>query len=302
MELHLAPLENVSCFAFRSLCKGQTDSYTGMLSLSNLVKRNNVWKEVDIFKIENQRQWIQVATSKETECAAFLLKLEEELKAFPEKDNVYGIQLNASCPSPSLIRIGQGPALIKRATKVSNLLKELLKGRFKVSLKVRLGLNDFEVKQKKILSLFQELEKIEHPNFAGVTVHFKHAQQKSADNYDYSMIKELCRFNVPMVVNGGINSYADFLKIIEGVDSKNIKGFMIGRAAMENPNAIEKMRCEMNGSSFVERSSAVLKKEFEALCKAHPPNQSYIDKIHKYCAWSRGSEPAGPYTPKGFYG
>lgn len=302
MELHLAPLENVSCWAFRGLCRGQTDSYTGMLSLSNLVRRNNAWKEVDTYKIENQRQWIQVATSKEAECAAFLIKLEDELKAFPEKDNVYGIQLNASCPSPSLIRIGQGPALIKRATKVSNLLKELLKGRFKVSLKVRLGLNEFEVKQKKILSLFAKLEKINHPNFTGATVHFKHAQQKSADEYDYSMIKELCRFNVPIIVNGGINSFSDFLKIVKGIDVKNIKGFMVGRTAMKNPDAIAKMICEMNGSVFTQRSSAVLKAQFESLCKIHPPNQSYIDKIHKYCAWSRGSEPVGKYTPKGFYG
>ncbi len=302
MELHLAPLENVSCWAFRSLCVGQTDSYTGMLSLSNLVKRNNVWKEVDTFSIPNQRQWIQIATSKETECAAFLLKLEEELKAFPEKDNVYGIQLNVSCPSPALIRIGQGPALIKRATKVSNLLKELLKGRFRVSVKVRLGLNEFEVQQRKLVSLFEQLEKIDHPNFSGVTVHFKHAQQKSADAYDYSAIKELSRFNIPMIVNGGVNSYADFLKIVDGIDAKNIRGFMVGRAAMENPDAIAMMRKEMDKTSFVARSPSDMKEQFEALCKLHTPNSSYVEKIRKYCAWARGGEPVGTYTPKGFYG
>ena len=302
MELHLAPLENVSCFAFRSLCRGQTDSYTGMLSLSNLVKRNNVWKEVDTFPIEGQRQWIQVATSKEAECSAFLVRLEEELKAFPEKDNAYGIQLNVSCPSPSLIRIGQGPALIKRATKVVNLLGELMKGRFKVSLKVRLGLNNFEMRQRKLVSLFAQLEKITHPNFAGVTVHFKHAQQKSADAYDYSMIKELSKFNVPMIVNGGVNSYADFLKIVNGINTKNIKGFMVGRAAMENPDAIALMRKEMDGTAFAARSPAEMKSEFEALCKLHAPNQSYSDKIKKYCSWARGNEPIAEYTPKGFYG
>src|SRR3989338_5385303 len=124
MELHLAPLENVSCWAFRSLYTGVTDSYTGMLSLTNLVKRNNTWDEVDTFPIQGQRQWIQIATSKETECYAFFKKLEEEIKKHPEKDNIYGIQLNCSCPSPGLISIGQGPALIKRSTKVSNILKE----------------------------------------------------------------------------------------------------------------------------------------------------------------------------------
>ena len=88
MELHLAPLENVSCWAFRSTCRGATDTYTGMLSLGNLVKRNNVWKEVDTFPIPSQRQWIQIATSKETECAEFIRRLHEEIKNYPEKDRI----------------------------------------------------------------------------------------------------------------------------------------------------------------------------------------------------------------------
>ena len=54
-------MENITAWAFRSLCNGASDSYTGMLSLTNLVKRNNTWEEVDTFKIEGQRQWIQVA-------------------------------------------------------------------------------------------------------------------------------------------------------------------------------------------------------------------------------------------------
>ena len=127
MELHLAAMENVSCWAFRKLCQGASDSYTGMLSLGNLINRNNSWKEVDTYKIEGQKQWVQIITSKERDCTAFLAKLKEELVTEKDKENIYGIQLNASCPSKDVIRVGQGPALIKRATKVSNILKELLK-------------------------------------------------------------------------------------------------------------------------------------------------------------------------------
>src|SRR3989344_4703765 len=174
MELHLSSMENVTCWAFRALCQGATDSYTGMLSMNFLIRKNSAWKEVDMFKIKKQRQWIQVATSKEKECLEFIKQLNSELKENPTRDNIYGIQLNASCPSPEIIRIGQGPALIKRPTKVGNLIKELLKqDKFKVALKARLGLNPAEVQQRKVLSLFQELEKINDPNFTRITVHFK---------------------------------------------------------------------------------------------------------------------------------
>lgn len=288
MEFHLAPLENVSCWAFRSLCRGATDTYTGMLSLSNLVKRNNVWKEVDTFPITGQRPWIQIATSKETECAAFIKRLQEELKNNPEKDNVYGIQLNASCPSPALIRIGQGPALIKRANKISNLIKELLKqDKFKVSIKVRLGLNQSEVEQKKICTLFEHLAKINNPNFTGVTVHFKHAQQKSSEPYDYSILKDLLRYNIPIIINGGINTARDFSEIVKNLPEDNIKGLMVGRAAMQDPDALAKISNELIASTQTARTVDEIKKEFDSLCKTHTPNQIYLDTIKEYCAWAK---------------
>lgn len=279
MELHLAALENVSCWAFRNLCKGATDTYTGMLSLNNLVKRNNAWKEVDTYS-SSQRQWIQIATSKETECAEFIKRLQSELEKNPEKDNVYGIQLNASCPSPALIRIGQGPALIKRTTKIINLLKELLKSKYKASLKVRLGLNQQEVEQRKILSLFEQLEKIKNPNFTGVSVHFKHAQQKSDEKYNYSILPELLKYNVPIVVNGGITKTDD----LKNFRHKNIVGVMIGREAMQNPDVFLQIKNELEGNEFIKRD---VKKEFDSLCLVHAPKPIYLETIKKYCEWAK---------------
>ena len=288
MEFHLAPLENVSAWAFRSLCRNPTDTYTGMLSLSNLVKRNNAWKEVDTFHIPGQRQWIQVATSKETECAEFIKRLQNEIAKNPMLDHVYGIQLNASCPSPGLVRIGQGPALIKRGNKVSNLLRELLKqDKFKVSLKVRLGLNAVEAEQKKLVTLFQHLCEIKNPHFSHVVVHFKHAQERSSTPYDYSLLRELLTFDVPIIINGGIKTGADFLRVIQGLPTKNIAGVMIGRAAMQNPDAIGLIRKEIDGTPFTIRDPTSFRKEFAELCKIHMPKPLYIENIKKDCSWAK---------------
>ena len=288
MEIHLAAIDNVTCWAFRKLCLGVTDSYTGVISMGTLVQRNNAWKEVDTFAISNQRQWIQVATSKEKECADFILKLTEHLRKNPEKDNVYGIQINASCPSPNLIRVGQGPALIKRASKVSSLLKELLKqDRFKVGIKVRLGLNAAEVEQRKILRLFEQLEEIKDPNLSRITVHFKHAGQRSAEPYDYSILKELVSYKLPLVLNGGIKTALDVKKIIRDVDNSNIAGVMAARAALENPNCFVKLSNELNGTTLKERTVSELKLNFNDLCKEHEMKPLHLETIKRYCAWVR---------------
>lgn len=287
MEIHLAALENIACWAFRSLCKGATDSYTGVFSMSNLVKRNNAWKEVDTFSIPGQRQWIQVSTSKEKECSAFIKRLNEHVKE-SDQDNIYGIQINASSPSPELIRIGRGPALIKRARKVSNLLRELLKqDKFKVGIKLRLGLNYTEVRQGKILDLFEQIEQIKDPNLTNVTVHFKHAQQKSNEAYDYSILKEITSYNIPLIINGGIKNVSDFNKIIRNADKKNIRGLMVGRAAMEHPNCFTEFSNKFNGTSFVNRDLTEIKNDFYELCKKHEPPQIYLKTIKHHCPWAR---------------
>ncbi len=278
MEMHLSPLENVSCWAFRILCTGASDSYTGMLSVTNLVKRNNTWDEVDTFPISGQRQWIQIATAKETECYAFLKKLEEEIKKHPEKDKVYGIQLNCSCPSPQLIRIGQGPALIKRSTKVSNIIKELLKQtKYKVGIKLRLGLNETEVNQRKILKVCAELEKIakENKNFTNVTIHFKHAQESSSKEYTYRLLNEIASYTLPLILNGGIHTPEDSNKLIARIapeNRKNIKGIMLGREAMKDPTCF----LEMNGFQGTKKTVPEVKKAFENLCAQHTPKAIYL--------------------------
>ncbi len=285
MEIHLASMENITCWAFRRVCVGATDSYTGMLSMKNLVLRHNAWNEVDTYFIPGQRQWIQVNTSKEKECVDFLKRLESHLITNPAKDNVYGLQLNASCPSPEIIKIGQGSALIKRATKVTSLLRELLKQeKFKVGIKVRLGLNKMEVDKKKLIQLFCEIEKIGDPNLSNVTVHFKHAGQSSRDPYDYSMLREISGFKVPIVVNGGIRTLSDLERLRCG---KNVVGLMIARGALENPDCLAEISNKINKTAFRSRSLEAAKKDFYSACAEHQPKPGHLAEIQKHCKWAR---------------
>jgi len=285
MELHLASMENITCWAFRKLFKA-TDTYTGVLSLNYLLRKRS-WKEVDLFPSQ-PRQWIQIATAKESECQKFVERLLRDQKENPEKYNVYGIQLNCSCPSPYLTNIGQGPALIKRAQKVASLLRVLLKqDKFKVSVKTRLGLAEEEVKQGKIFQLFSELEKIKDKNFSHAVVHFKHAREPSYTPYDYSMLKRISEYKVPIIINGGINNSKDFLRITRDANKKNISGFMMAREALRNPDCFNEPSNILNKTNFPSRTSEQVKKEFEDNCKVHLPKEIYVKMIMKYCQWAK---------------
>jgi tRNA-dihydrouridine synthase B len=287
MNIHLASMENVTCWAFRSLMQGVTDSYTGILSTNYLIKRNKAWKEIDTYNIQEQRQWIQLATSKESECALFLKKINDKSKEEPEKDNVYGLQLNLSCPSPKIIGIGQGPALIKRTGKVISLINELLKqDKFKISMKTRLGLNEQDIKERKIFKLLEEIEKIKDPNFKEVVIHFRHAKENSDSLYDYSALKEICDYNVPIVINGGIKNYRDYNNIVKKIPKrKNIKGLMIGREALKNPDCFVDVSNMLNSTLLNARSPEQINSNFKNLCLKHPPRPIYLERIKSLCEW-----------------
>lgn len=288
MELHLASMENVTCWAFRKLFLGATDTYTGILSLNYLLRKRN-WKEVDLFQISGQRQWIQFATAKESECQRFVARLLRESKENPEKYNVYGLQLNLSCPSLKFTNIGQGPALIQRPKKVASMLRELLKqDRFKVSVKTRLGLGEEDMNQGKIFKLFSELESIEDPNFAHVAIHFKHARKPSYAPYDYSSLKRISEYKIPLVINGGINNHDDFMRIIKDIQNKkNIVGFMMGREALGNPDCFVVPSNILNKTNLAPRTQYEFKREFEDNCKQHLPKEIYVRTVKEYCPWAK---------------
>lgn len=288
MEIHLASMENVTCWAFRKLCKGATDSYTGMMSANYLIRRTKAWKEIDLFPIDGQRQWLQIATSKEKECSELLVRLERELSANPEKNNLYGIQLNASCPSPQVINIGQGAALMKRPKKIISLIQELLKqNKFKVSLKIRLGFNIIEAK-KSLFTLLQEFKKIKNKNFSHLVIHFKYGNESSFTPYNYSILSEICQFKIPIIINGGINNYNDFSKIISSIpENNNVKGFMIGREAINNPDCFTSILNSIYNSNIPARTPDKILSEFKELCEQHPPKEIYLKKIAEFAPWAQ---------------
>jgi len=66
---------------------------------------------------------------------------------------------------------------------------------------------------------------------------------------------------------------------------KNIAGFMIGRAALENPDSFIEINRSLNEESASLRGLKVIGEEFEQLCTKHMPKPIYLEKIKKYCSW-----------------
>jgi tRNA-dihydrouridine synthase B len=137
-------MEGVSDVAFRSICKknGAGFTYVEMLRARALAKRNNATLAlVDTFDDDNPCG-IQLLATNERE----LLDAVTAIFELPQSKNVVAIDLNFGCPSPDIIKIGAGPAMLKRRSKLRSIFEGMraLKTKFpqlkSVSAKIRLGL------------------------------------------------------------------------------------------------------------------------------------------------------------------
>ncbi len=232
-QLWLSPMESVSDLGFRTLCyqHGASLAFTEMIRASALVQGNKATTSLVDTYTPSIKTGIQLLVSKKEILQKALAMIREGMG---EKDgqfsNLSVIDLNFGCPSPEIINIGQGPALLKRTAKMKELLTTLRnESPLPCGIKIRLGLNNIEKKQKVYLRV------IEIANEVGldyVTVHPKTAADASTAPIGLEALQEIIsKARIPIVGNG---------LVVDGPSAKQMldlgcSAVMLARAAVGNP-------------------------------------------------------------------
>ncbi|MFC1648115.1 tRNA-dihydrouridine synthase family protein [Nanoarchaeota archaeon] len=219
-ELMLAPMEGQTNSEFRELCykKGADSTFTEMARISALVRGNkSTLERINIPK--PVPTYIQLIGLDEKE-------LNEFLKEFKPQKGFLGFNMNLGCPSQEMIQKGLGCALIKRISKVQKIVKTIKDYSYPVSIKLRLGMNKFEKEKKIYLNLIKNVD----ADF--FIVHARHGKENNKNPADFDVYKECVNTNKIIIANGDIKTKEQ----IEYLKSIGIKGAMIGRAALEDPN------------------------------------------------------------------
>jgi len=248
MEFHVAPLKGISDWTFRKSCQGATDSYTEMIQLREILRNKaRAIEKLDLEYIEGQKQWIQILTNNPREMEKLPFWLNTFCKEFPEKNHVYGININVGCPDPQIISAGQGAALIKRRKRILDLITAFLESSdhsYHLSLKFRLGMNMRDVTMKVLLNVLENLTVIDDIRFHTPIIHFKHAKQQSDERPIWEFLDPLLDAGFSFILNGNITMPQDIYTIRNQLDTKrkrlfnqHLKGIMIGRALISNPSA-----------------------------------------------------------------
>jgi len=219
-------MEDISDCVFRSLCHnhGADLTFTEMVRMDGLARNNKCTWQRTILK-SNTPAVIQLLGSKEQYLKKFLSR-------FRPSEGFKGFNLNLGCPSPNIIAIGQGCAMVKRVAKTKKLVMAVKKEGYNVSIKMRLGLNRLEKRNKVYINLLNNVR----ADF--FVVHSRYGLQTYDSPADDSVYEECVDTGKDIIANGDIET----IDKVTRLRSMGVKGVMIGRAAVVNPSIFDLLK------------------------------------------------------------
>ncbi len=145
-----------------------------------------------------------------------------------EKRGAGIIDINMGCPTPKIVKNGEGAALMKEPEKAAAIVKAVV-GRVKVpvTVKMRKGWDENSINAVELAQVVVDA------GAAAVTVHGRTRSQFFAGKADWDIIAAVKQaVDVPVIGNGDIWTPQDALAMLQGT---GCDGIMIGRAALGNP-------------------------------------------------------------------
>ncbi len=222
----LAPMAGRNDIAFRRLCvdHGAALVNTGMINSNALLRNNKATLRLAETSEEERPVGIQLFGSNTNKLTEAAQKVEGSCDL---------VDLNFGCPDRDVIRQGAGPALLRRPTKIGEIVSSVKKAiQVPLTVKIRSG-----IENHKLENTIKIAKIIEENGADALTIHPRTVKQGYAGKANWKIIKALKdELSIPVIGSGDVKHafHAKLMKEQTGCD-----GVMIGRSAIGNPFVFE---------------------------------------------------------------
>lgn len=275
-NVFLAPMAGVTDMAFRILCKRQDCglTYTEMVSAKGLH-----------YKSDNTAVLLEIA-EEEKPAAAQVFGSDPEIVAEAargaEANGAAIIDINMGCPTPKIVKNGDGSALMKRPDLVRDIVRAAVKAvKVPVTVKTRKGWDDDSVNAVEIACIAAR------EGASAVAIHGRTREQYYSGTADWSIIREVRKaVDIPVIGNGDIVIPQDAGRMLEETGCDAV---MIGRGAQGNPwifrRTVEYLSTGilLPEPTFLQRVEAIL--EHMGMVTELKGESIGVKEMRKHAAW-----------------
>jgi len=221
-NLILGPMAGVTDIAFRKICRefGLEMSYTEMISSRGIY--NNDRKTMELLSIDSFEHPIGVQIF-----GSDPYIMSEAVKRIQDTVEYEVIDINMGCPTPKIIKNGDGSALLKDVKKASKIVQDVKKiSRKPVTVKIRLGWENS-------LDCINFSKAIEASGADALIVHGRTRDQFYSGVANWEIVKNVKeQLKIPVIGNGDIFTLQG---AIEKMNYSKVDGIMVARGARGNP-------------------------------------------------------------------
>lgn len=276
VPVFLAPLAGVTDKAFReTVCAlGGRSVWTEMISDKALTYHNSKTLSMLDLNGESEPRIVQLfGSDPETMAKAALLALESGANA---------IDINMGCPTPKIIKNGEGSALLRDLPRAQAIAAAVVKTvDIPVTVKIRLGWNDDEIVAPELA------RRLEAVGVQMLTLHARTREQFYSGQANWAWIRKVKNeVTIPVIGNGDIFVPEDAQKMIE---QTGCDGVMIGRGALGNPWLIQRTQYFlMHGTLLpeppIEERLLVAMQHFDRLLR-YKGERIGLNEMRKHAVW-----------------
>lgn len=220
--LFLAPMEDVSDYPFRMVCKqlGADVMYSEFISSEALIRdAEKAFKKMTI-RPEEHPIGIQIYGNR--------IEAMVEAAQIAEAKEPDFIDINFGCPVKKVALRGAGSGLLQDIPKLIAMCDAVIKAvKIPVTAKTRLG---WDAQDISIINVAKQMEDV---GIKALAIHGRTRQQKYKGEANWEWIaKAKQAVNIPIIGNGDV---VDPVSAIEHFETYGVDAVMIGRGAIHNP-------------------------------------------------------------------
>lgn len=275
-SVFLAPMAGVTDLSFRLICKEMNCGmvYTEMVSAKGLYYNDKKTENLLKIKPEEKPVALQIFGSEPEVMAkaAYILNGRENAT----------LDINMGCPTPKIVKNGDGSALMKNPKLAGEVVKAVVKESIKpVTVKIRKGWDDNNINAVEIAKV------IEENGAKALAIHGRTREQFYSGKADWGIIRKVKEaLTIPVIGNGDVFTVEDAINLLK---ETNCDGIMIGRGSQGNPWIFKRMAYYMESGELLPeptvKEKVLMALKHMNLVVEHKGEYVGIREMRKHIAW-----------------